>query len=184
MILRRVIAHFRKQEWTAIAIDFLIVVIGVFVGLQVNNWNETRAARDSERTFLEAVRDDLIREADDTAGFLNTLTEVSANGARAIATLDDEEGCEGDCWRRLVDFFLASQWVNVRSDRAVFNEIQRTGLPRDRDLKAVLIRYYGLNDQVVTIFTDPPSRPEGRSTLIICSSRSASRKSKPVIKDC
>jgi len=28
MILRRVIEHFRKQEWTAIAIDFLIVVVG------------------------------------------------------------------------------------------------------------------------------------------------------------
>jgi hypothetical protein len=42
MLLRRVIAHFRKQEWTAIAIDFLIVVIGVFVGLQVNNWNAAR----------------------------------------------------------------------------------------------------------------------------------------------
>jgi hypothetical protein len=40
MILRRVIAHFKKQEWTAIALDFLIVVAGVFVGLQVSNWNE------------------------------------------------------------------------------------------------------------------------------------------------
>ncbi|MEX0644258.1 MAG: hypothetical protein WD076_03050 [Parvularculaceae bacterium] len=39
MSLRRVIAHFRKQEWTAIALDFLIVVVGVFVGLQVTNWN-------------------------------------------------------------------------------------------------------------------------------------------------
>ena len=45
MILRRVIEHFRKQEWTAIAIDFLIVVVGVFVGLQVNNWNELRVDR-------------------------------------------------------------------------------------------------------------------------------------------
>ncbi len=30
MILRRVIGHFRRQEWTAIAIDFVIVVVGVF----------------------------------------------------------------------------------------------------------------------------------------------------------
>ena len=29
MILRRVIQHVRKQEWTALAIDFVIVVIGV-----------------------------------------------------------------------------------------------------------------------------------------------------------
>jgi len=46
MILRRVIKHFRNQEWTAISLDFLIVlivVIGVFVGLQVSNWNDRRA---------------------------------------------------------------------------------------------------------------------------------------------
>ena len=28
MFLRRVIGHFRQQEWTAIAIDFVIVVVG------------------------------------------------------------------------------------------------------------------------------------------------------------
>lgn len=27
MILRRVIAHFRKQEWTAIALDFLVGIL-------------------------------------------------------------------------------------------------------------------------------------------------------------
>ncbi len=59
MILRRVIAHFRKQEWTAIAIDFLIVVAGVFVGLQVNNWNEARAERASEVRHLEEIAEDL-----------------------------------------------------------------------------------------------------------------------------
>ncbi len=52
MILRRVIDHFRKQEWTAIAIDFLIVVVGVFVGLQVNNWNEARKERIEEHELL------------------------------------------------------------------------------------------------------------------------------------
>ena len=34
MILRRVIEHVKQQEWTAVFLDFLIVVIGVFVGLQ------------------------------------------------------------------------------------------------------------------------------------------------------
>ena len=52
MLLRRVIAHFRKQEWTAIGIDFLIVVMGVFIGIQVANWNEDRAARARERLLL------------------------------------------------------------------------------------------------------------------------------------
>ena len=59
MILRRVIDHFRKQEWTAIAIDFLIVVMGVFVGLQVNNWNEAAKERRAETSYLSQLRKDL-----------------------------------------------------------------------------------------------------------------------------
>ena len=58
MILRRVIAHFRKQEWTAIGLDFLIVVVGVFVGLQVNNWNDARKASSVQAALLEALDDD------------------------------------------------------------------------------------------------------------------------------
>ncbi len=59
MILRRVIAHFRRQEWTAIALDFLIVVVGVFIGIQVANWNEARQMRVDQRTFLEQLHAEL-----------------------------------------------------------------------------------------------------------------------------
>ena len=55
MILRRVIAHFRKQEWTAIALDFVIVVVGVFVGIQVSNWNEERRTRMVEDDLLNRL---------------------------------------------------------------------------------------------------------------------------------
>ncbi len=59
MILRRVIAHFKKQEWTAIAIDFLIVVVGVFVGLQVSNWNAARSERAQLDQQLISLRSEL-----------------------------------------------------------------------------------------------------------------------------
>ena len=61
MILRRVIAHFRKQEWTAIAIDLVIVVVGVFIGLQVANWNAARQARADERVFIQRLHDDVVQ---------------------------------------------------------------------------------------------------------------------------
>ena len=58
MILRRVISHVKNQEWTAIAIDFLIVVFGVFAGFQVNNWNAARQdrARGSQYNWYERRR--------------------------------------------------------------------------------------------------------------------------------
>ena len=60
MILRRVIAHFRKQEWTAIAIDFVIVVVGVFVGIQVANWNTDRQNRELAHRYLQRLHHEVV----------------------------------------------------------------------------------------------------------------------------
>ena len=59
MILRRVIAHFKKQEWTAIALDFLIVVVGVFIGIQVANWNAARADDELANRYMMQLADDI-----------------------------------------------------------------------------------------------------------------------------
>lgn len=62
MILRRVIRHFRNQEWTAIFLDFVIVVVGVFVGLQVQQWSEARAERNLEKEILANITEDIKRD--------------------------------------------------------------------------------------------------------------------------
>ena len=63
MILRRVIKHVRGQEWTAIVIDFFIVVVGVFVGLQVSNWSAERAERVDERQYLVRLHSEMLELA-------------------------------------------------------------------------------------------------------------------------
>ena len=42
MLLRSITKHVRDQNWFAVFLDFVIVVVGVFIGLQVANWNEAR----------------------------------------------------------------------------------------------------------------------------------------------
>ena len=64
--------------------------------------------------------------------------------------------CRVSCWARLVDFFIASQWIDVRTNQAVFEEIKRSGLPRDLKLKATLTRYYGSTEQITIIGAQLP----------------------------
>lgn len=45
MLLQRVILHLKQQNWFAVFLDFLIVVLGVFIGVQVSNWNESQKQR-------------------------------------------------------------------------------------------------------------------------------------------
>jgi hypothetical protein len=54
-IVRRVIAHVKTQNWFAAGIDFLIVVLGVFIGIQVSNWNEARVEERRREQIAEAL---------------------------------------------------------------------------------------------------------------------------------
>lgn len=59
MILQRMAQSIRRQDWFAVAIEFVIVVSGIFVGLQVTEWNEQRQLRERELNYLERLAEDL-----------------------------------------------------------------------------------------------------------------------------
>lgn len=58
MILRRVIEHVKDQNWFAVGIDFVIVVAGVFVGLQVQDWAATRVQADQQQRYYDRLHAD------------------------------------------------------------------------------------------------------------------------------
>jgi len=42
MVLRRLAENLRAQNWAVVSSEILIVIVGVYIGLQVNTWNEER----------------------------------------------------------------------------------------------------------------------------------------------
>ena len=64
MILRRLSAELRTQNWTTITIELAIVIVGVFVGNQVSNWNEARLQRRQTARMLEQLRPELALDID------------------------------------------------------------------------------------------------------------------------
>lgn len=55
MIFRRISKNLKSQNWFAVAFDFIIVVVGVFMGLQVQDWNEARKERIEEHALLNRL---------------------------------------------------------------------------------------------------------------------------------
>ena len=43
MILRRIAHHVKQQQWTAVLIELVIVILGVFLGFQVSDWANEHA---------------------------------------------------------------------------------------------------------------------------------------------
>lgn len=58
MILRRLTLHMRSQNWFAVILDFLVVVVGLFIGLQVDTWWQERQESRLEVSYLLEIRED------------------------------------------------------------------------------------------------------------------------------
>ena len=59
MIFRRTVANLRAQNWTAVVIEIGIVIIGVFIGTQVSNWNQERVERAETRRMIAQLEPSL-----------------------------------------------------------------------------------------------------------------------------
>ncbi|MEE4160901.1 MAG: hypothetical protein V2I25_00240 [Woeseiaceae bacterium] len=149
MLLRRIIEHVRAQNWTAIVLDFVIVVVGVFIGIEVSNWNESLAFERRERALLVELRGEVAQNMADAQakgeGFL-----VGAGSARRIldAIHDESQRCTDDCWDMTVDLMHASQWQQIMSSWTTYDELRRDGLPSDRRLIEMIEKYKVYSHQV------------------------------------
>ncbi len=59
MIIRRFSQNIRRQDWFALFLDLLIVVVGIYLGLQVDAWNSARQDRATEREYMERLLADM-----------------------------------------------------------------------------------------------------------------------------
>lgn len=57
--MRRLAHSLKEQNWTAICVEFVLLVLGVFLGIQAANWNEARIERALEATYLASLADDI-----------------------------------------------------------------------------------------------------------------------------
>ena len=75
MIIRELAVALREQNWFTVVLEVMIVVVGIFIGLQVDGWNEGRI----KQQYIEVQ---LLRIADDAA-------EVLAETDRLIVDFDN-----------------------------------------------------------------------------------------------
>ncbi len=59
MILRRIARDLKQQHWTAVLIELLILILGVFLGIQATDWANERDNRAAETRHLEEIAEDL-----------------------------------------------------------------------------------------------------------------------------
>ncbi|WP_425411072.1 hypothetical protein [Hyphococcus sp.] len=86
MLLRRITEHVKTQNWTAVALDFVIVVVGVFIGLQGQNWVDENNRRIGEQRYLERLHGEIVQLTQDRRRYLEQRRANNAALYSAMAT--------------------------------------------------------------------------------------------------
>ena len=142
-MLRRIVSGFRRQDWTAVAIELVVVVVGVFMGVQASNWNEQRETDQRAAVFTDRLKSDLREEAWGYEYYIEYYREVLANAEATVDALTGSKPLSDEAL--LIDAYRASQFHESIRRRATFDELTSTGeigLIRDRALRELAMRTY------------------------------------------
>lgn len=176
MLLRRITEHVKAQSWFAVALDFGIVVIGVFIGIQVSNWNEARTFYTQETELLSQLRREINAEVAKANEQRESIQQVLAAIRRSMRLMDRDVGevpsgaqyCDEDCGAALADFFHASQWFPTSVSIPSYSEMRRLGLPRSTELVKVIENFLNQNQTTSEVLAELPEyRSHVRSLIPI-----------------
>ena len=169
MLLSSVTKHVKEQNWFAVFIDFLIVVVGVFIGLQVTNWHSERTGEQQAQVLLQRLSEDLKNDHDAMISVVNYLTVVRQYAMRALDALNGENDVNDEDF--VIGAYQASQINPLWSNRATYNEMLSTGqinLIKNEQLKDFLFSYYSVDYATdILITTIAPYREFIRGTMPI-----------------
>ena len=99
MILRRFMNHVNEQNWFAVGLDVIVVIVGIYLGIQVTEWSNERDRRMSEQQYLERLHQEIQQLVDTRAMYEETRKDMSAtlsevtdiiNGKSSADQLTDE----------------------------------------------------------------------------------------------
>ena len=167
MMLRRITAAFKQQHWFTVGIETMIVVLGVFLGLQVNNWNEARADHALEKEYLNRLVLDITNQIEvlkEQREYYEQARKHALAANRAFAEPVDKLGAQF-----LIDLYQASQRINLSPQKGTYDELVSTGritLIGNLETRNMLRAHYWMfSGAMLTILELSPYRPHVREEI-------------------
>ena len=100
--------------------EIFLVVIGILIALQINNWNDSRKQRFLEKEFIAGVKNDLIQDK----AYIQEIIEIAEKKAKAYSIVEANlfEIYESD--RATLDSLLIIYFTSQRTFYPMFGTFQ------------------------------------------------------------
>lgn len=135
----------KRHDWFAVAVDLLVVVVGILLALQVGAWAQERAERRLERVYLERLKEDLAIERT-SMNAAEQYASMRIEAARLLGRVADDPALATTEPARVAWAIETASWRSFpRINAYVYHELQSTGrlaLIRSETLRRSLAEHY------------------------------------------
>jgi hypothetical protein len=156
MVSRRIRDEAAKHNWFGVAVELAIVIIGVFLGLQANNWNIARSESAEARQYRAQIVSSLRANETDMLARAAYYRQVRTHALAALAALESSPPRTDESF--LVDAYLATNTNRRPLERSAYDEMISSGVGRDRiglQTRSEMAAYYAqipqFNENVLSI---------------------------------
>ena len=179
VILKRLRQESAKHNWFGVAVDLVILIVGVFLGIQVNNWNQDRLNRAEGKDYRDQIYLDLESNQRDLAFRMRYDGQLLAHAEAALAALDRPvEDRPGDF---IISAYEASNHIPQPVRRDTYDEVQGAGKASflgDKMLRNRIANYYAGMATMQRLFDNIPAYRDSIRSALPYAVQAA------VIKDC
>lgn len=156
MFLKRLAKTLREQDWASFVIEFLIVLLGVFLALQAEDWNQERKDRNLEEAYISRLIDEARTNIDILAQHEQIFKE-KVEFILALPNLPLNEAFQQDPLEFMFQLDY-STYVGIPNLRAeTYQELESSGrltLLRNSELRSAIAGIINDYRSTQMVFTD------------------------------
>lgn len=168
MPIRRISEHIKEQNWFAVWLDLVIVFLAVFIGLQADNWNQERVAKQTAKTYYARLIGDLQAEQSSRDARVIYYEQTKRHAESAIKALRTSGQKMGEEF--LIDVYQATQRWNYAPQRTTYDELIGAGIANaipDVEIRSRLAALYvSLIQSKITLDEPTPFRDKLRHEML------------------
>jgi hypothetical protein len=154
MIIKRLATGIKSQDWFVVIVEVMIVVVGIFIGLQADDWNKAREEILLEQQYIERLHGDVVQSIKDQQA--NSSWDEARIRTQAILRHSLRAGLLNEADK--TDFELGLAYLGVHNPLILhwttMDELQSSGnmaLIQNLDLRAHLGATRAEFDRVVSL---------------------------------
>lgn len=159
---------FPALDWRALSIELVIVFVGLFAALQLDDWRQQQELHEAEIRYLERLRDDLqdfLTYADE---LLEMFDQNYAGVLQVHQSLEAGEILNGDSRKFETGLIYVGHLPSLQMQRSTYDEMVASGMfarLRSESLKREISTLYATHEGVNRNFSWWRNGPEELMTM-------------------